>query len=314
MRAFGDIAAVHLTVCEQENESPTKLCVPLPDDQWQAAIVELCWRRFEYCLHVHNSALSAYLNDLKRRKVSDGRVLDRLPVRLSWGIGQVADLLKTFGSNYEAFSSLIDTYRKRATFGNETAYDLLSRQWLRQSRDLRNRIELSLQTSMWVQWITESLWQAAELAYHFNNEDTQYFKQYGPEMFSYIAHPPLLVAVLTSATMVEEVGAVTVKELHTGVDPELTDTQLEEVIGWLREEELAPDYIDLDVLDDTLREARNELAHSMTARGTTVTLDSFETYAETVQIAVDLGLNLANLLAADVLIDLNNLPLTHDHR
>lgn len=76
MRAFGDIAAVHLTVCEQENESPTKLRVPLPDDQWQAAIVELCWRRFEYCLHVHNSALSAYLNDLKRRKVSDGRVLD----------------------------------------------------------------------------------------------------------------------------------------------------------------------------------------------------------------------------------------------
>jgi hypothetical protein len=72
MRAFGDLAAVHLTLCEQENESPTKLRVSLPDDQWKAAIIKLCWRRFEYCLHVHNSALSVYLNDLRRCEESDG--------------------------------------------------------------------------------------------------------------------------------------------------------------------------------------------------------------------------------------------------
>jgi hypothetical protein len=172
------------------------------------------------------------------------RTVNRFSVRLSWGIGQVAGLLKTLESNFETFTSLIDTYRKRSTFGNETAYDPLSRHWLRQSRDLQNRIEFSLQTSMWVQWITESLWKAAELAFHFNTDDTQYFKQYGSDMFSYIAHPPLLVAVLTSATMVEEVGAVTVKKLNTGVDPDLTNIQLEEVIKWLREGELAPDYID----------------------------------------------------------------------
>jgi hypothetical protein len=52
----------------------------------------------------------------------------------------------------------------------------------------------------------------------------------------------------------------------------------------------------------------------MTARGTTVTLASFETYVETIQMAVDLLLNLANFLAADVLIDLKDLPLIPDHR
>jgi len=165
---------------------------------------------------------------------------------------------------------------------------------------------------MWGQWISESLWQADELATNLQNDESRYLQQYGSEMFSYIAHPPLLVAVLTSATMVEEVGAVTAKELDTGVDPELDDTQLEEVIGWLRDEGLAPENIDLDVLDDTLRDARNELSHSMTARGTTVTLNSFETFVEAVQMAVELGLSLADRLAADVLADLGDLPLTPD--
>jgi hypothetical protein len=163
---------------------------------------------------------------------------------------------------------------------------------------------------MWVQWISESLGQANEIATHLHDDESRYLQQYGSEMFSYIAHPPLLVAVLTSAAMVEEVGAVTVKELDTGINPELDDTRLEEVIGWLRDGHLAPENIDLDLLDDTLRDARNELSHSMTARGTTVTIDSFETYVEAVHMAIELGLSLAAELATDVLADLDELPLT----
>jgi hypothetical protein len=256
--------------------------------------------------------MSVYESDFERRCAADGRVISTLPVRLSWGVGQVADLLRTFESRYEAFTTSIDMCRKRATFEDETDYELLSRRWLRHSRELRDRIEFSLQTSMWVQWISESLWQADELAGHLQDDKSRHLQQYGPEMFSYIAHPPLLVAVLTSATMVEEVGAVTVKELDTGVGPELDNTQLEEVIGWLRDESLAPENIDLDVLDDTLRDARNELSHSMTARGTTITLDSFETYVEAVQMTIALGLSLADRLATDVLADLDDLPLTPD--
>jgi len=313
MRAFGDLTAVHLTLWERGDESPTTLPVSLPDDQWHATIIDLCWQRFQYCFQVHNSAISVYKTDLERRRLSDGRVLDTLPVRLSWGIGQVADLLRTFGSTFEVFTTSIDACRKRATFGNETDYELLSRRWLRRSRELRDRIEFSLQTSMWVQWISESLWQADELAAHLQDDESRHLQEYGSEMFSYIAHPPLLVAVLTSATMVEEVGAVTIKELDTGVDPKLEDTHLEEVIGLLRDAGLAPEHIDLGVLDDTLRDARNELSHSMTARGTTVTLDTFETYVEAVQMAVGLGLSLADRLAADVLADLADLPLTPDN-
>ena len=313
MRAFGDLTAVRLALWEQGDGSPTRLHITLPDDQWHAAIIDLCWQRFQYCFQVHNSAISVYKTDLERRRLSDGRVLDTLPVRLSWGIGQVAELLSTFGSTFEAFTRSIDACRKRATFGNATDYELLSRRWLRCSRELRDRIEFSLQTSMWVQWISESLWQADELAAHLQDDESRHLQEYGSEMFSYIAHPPLLVAVLTSATMVEEVGAVTMKELDTGVDPELEDTQLEEVIELLRDAGLAPEHIDLGVLDDTLRDARNELSHSMTARGTTVTLDTFETYVEAVQMAVGLGLSLADRLAADVLADLADLPLTPDN-
>ena len=312
MRPFGDLTAVHLALWEQGDGSPTKLGVPLPDDQWHAAIIELCWRRFQYCLQVHHSAMSMYGTDLELRRSSDGRVFDPLPVRLSWGMGQVADLLSNFGSTFEAFTTSIDACRKRATFGNETDYELLSRRWLRHSRELRDRIEFSLQTSMWIQWISESLWQADELATHLQDDESRYLQQYGPDMFSYIAHPPLLVAVLTSATMVEEVGAVTVKELAKGIDPELDDTRLEEVIGWLRDEGLVPENVELDVLDDTLRDARNELSHSMTARGRTVTIETFETYVEAVQMAVGLGLSLADRLAVDVLADLGDLPLTPD--
>ncbi|MBB6645924.1 hypothetical protein [Halobellus ruber] len=310
MRAFGDLTAVHLALWEQGDKSSTRLRVPLPNDQWHAAIIDLCWQRFQYCLQVYNSANSIYEDDLERRQSYDGRVINGLPVRLSWGIGQVADLLRTFGSTFEVFSASIDTYREKATFGNETGYEHLSRRWLRHSRDLRGRIEFALQTSMWVQWISESLEQANEIATHLHDDESHYLQQYGLEMFSYIAHPPLLVAVLTSAAMVEEVGAVTVKELDTGINPELDDTRLEEVIGWLRDGHLAPENIDLDLLDDTLRDARNELSHSMTARGTTVTIDSFETYVEAVHMAMGLGLSLAAELATDVLTDLDELPLT----
>jgi hypothetical protein len=162
---------------------------------------------------------------------------------------------------------------------------------------------------MWVQWIIESLWQAGELSTHLRAEDSRYLQQYGPEMFSYIAHPPLLVAVLTSAAMVEEVGAVIVKELDTGIDPDLDETNLEEVIGWLRDEGFAPESVALKILDDTLRDARNDLSHSMTARGTKITLDTFETYVEAVQMAVGLGLSLADRLVMDVVVELDNLSL-----
>jgi len=310
MREFGDLTAVHLALREQGDGSPTKLQTPLPGDQWHAAIIDLCWRRYQYCLHVHNEAMSVYATDIERRRSSDGRILDPLPVRLSWGMGQVADLLSSFESTFDAFTASIDACRQRATFGNETSYELLSRRWLRESRELRDRIEFSLQTSMWVQWISESVWQAGELSTHLRDDDSRYLQQYGPDMFSYIAHPPLLVAVLTSAAMVEEVGAVTVKELDTGIDPNLDETTLEEVIGWVRDEGFAPESVDLEVLDDTLREARNDLSHSMTARGTTVTLDTFETYIEAVQIAVGLGLRLADRLATDVLADLADLSLS----
>ena len=94
--------------------------------------------------------------------------------------------------------------------------------------------------------------------------------------------------------------------------PDLDDTKLEEVIEWLRDGELAPENIDLDVLDNTLREARNDLSHSMTARGTTVTLNTFESYVEAVQMAVGLGLSLADRLVTDVFAQLDNLPLTPD--
>ncbi|WP_424005580.1 hypothetical protein ACOZ4I_20230 (plasmid) [Haloarcula salina] len=253
-----------------------------------------------------------YKSDLEHRTSFDGRVLDPLPVRLSWGIGQVADLLKKFESTFEAFTSSIETCRTRATFGTETPYELLSRRWLRRSRDLRDRIELSLQTSMWIQWIMESLWQADELAAYLQDNESRYLQQCGPEMFSYIAHPPLLVAVLTSAAMVEEVGAVTVDELDTGINPELDDTTLDEVLTWIQDQGLAPEAIDLDVLDDVLRDARNNLSHSMTARSTTVTVETFETYVEAVHMAVQLGLHLAGRFVRDVLEPLADLPLTPD--
>jgi hypothetical protein len=163
---------------------------------------------------------------------------------------------------------------------------------------------------MWIQWINESLWQASELLGRLQDDRSQYFQDADVEMFSYIAHPPLLVSVLTSAAMVEEVGAVVIKELETDVNPDLDNTALEEVLGWLQEEDLAPETIDLDILDDTLRDARNDLAHSMTARGTTVTLDTFADYIEAVQMAVGLGLNLADRLVADAFSDLKDLPLT----
>lgn len=313
MRRFGDLSAVHLNIREQDGESLTRLQVPLPADQWHAAIIELCWQRFEYCIQIHNSAMSVYETDLERRHATDGQVLSSLPVRLSWGIVKVMDLLRDFRSTFEALTRSIDACRDHATFGNNTGYERLSRSWLRHSRDLRDRIEFSLQTSMWVQWISESLWQASELSAYLEDDDSRHLEEYGPEMFSYIAHPPLLVAVLTSAAMVEEVGAVAVKELDTGINPDLDDTKLETVIGWLRDSGLAPEEIDLDLLNDTLRKARNDLSHSMTARGTRVTLDMFDAYVETVRTAVELGLNLSHRLVTDLLSELDDLPLTQEH-
>jgi hypothetical protein len=124
--------------------------------------------------------MSVYATDIERRRSSDGRILDPHPVQLSWGMGQVAELLSSFESTFDAFTASIDACRQRGTFGNETSYELLSRRWLQESRELRDRIEFLLQTSMWVQWISESVWQAGELSTHLRDDDSRYLHSTGP--------------------------------------------------------------------------------------------------------------------------------------
>lgn len=318
MRSFGDLCAARLAVREhgwdEPEAHPKKIRVALPRDGWHAAIVELCMERFRYACSLYQEAMSVFQADLHRRESSDGYVYDGLPVRISWGVGKMASLIDDSESRLNQFKREIEMCRQQATFGTDDSYDQLARQWLRRSRDLRRRVEYTLQASMWVQWTVESLWQANQLAGHLLNENSNHLSQYGPSAFSYLSHPPLLVAVMSAASMVEEVGAFTVKELETGISPEMDETALKEVLEWISACDLAPDDVDLEVLDDRLRGARNDLAHSMMARSTTITIETFEAYFSAVFTAINLTNHLAKQLLADVLTDLYALPATPRRR
>lgn len=296
MQSFGDISAARLTVRHyhlNEAGEPAKLRAALPYDGWQTAIVELCWERFRYCYSLYRSATAVFNSDLERRNSSAGYTFDAFPVRVSWGVGKMASLIKTSESLLNDLEQEIDRCRQRATFDTGGSYETLARMWLRNSRDLRSRAEYYLQASMWIQWTVESLWQADVIANHLLDEETHYFDQYGPEAFSYLAHPPLFVAVMAAASMVEEVGAFTIKELETGINPDMSETRLKEVLSWITTCDLVPDGVDMALLDEDLRSAWNDLAHSMMARSTTITIDTFERYVEAVREAITLTQNLA---------------------
>ncbi len=314
MRPFGDLSAARLAAREYdyfESEVDTvHLKTALPQDGWHAVIVELCLERFRYCYSLYQSSRSIFQTDLQRRNSSDGYTFGPLPVRISWGVGEMASLINSSEYRLNQFEQELNLCRQQASFGTADPYEQLARRWLRHSRDLRRRTEYSLQAAMWVQWTVESLWQAGQIAGHLLDEDSHHLSSYGPEAFSYLAHPPLFVAVMAAASMVEEVGAFTVKELDTGIGPDMNETRLEEVLGWLSECDLIPDDIDADVLDNDLRSARNELAHSMMARSTTVTLQTFEDYVAVVWEAFSLTNHLAEQLLENVFVDLNTLPLT----
>lgn len=313
MRSFGDLSAARLAAQDykwagSEAETAT-LKTALPRCEWHAVIVELCLERFRYCSSQYRSSRSIFRTDLKRRNSSDGYTFGPLPVRISWGVGEMASLINNSEYRLNQFEKELDLCRQQAPFGTGAPFERLARRWLSHSRDLHRRTEYSLQAAIWVQWTVESLWQSDQIARHLLNDDSHHLSSFGPEEFSYLAHPPLFVAVMAAASMVEEVGAFTIKELDTGIDPDMDGTRLEEVLGWLSESELIPDGIDVDVLDNDLRSARNELAHSMMARSTTVTFETFEDYVAVVWEAITLTNHLAEQFLVDVFSDLNALPL-----
>ncbi|WP_396613977.1 hypothetical protein ACH9L7_19775 (plasmid) [Haloferax sp. S1W] len=115
---------------------------------------------------------------------------------------------------------------------------------------------------------------------------------------------------MTAASMVEEVGAYTIKELEVDADPDMGDTRLSDVLNWISAYDLVPDEVDLAVLEDDLRSARNELAHSMMARSTTITIDSFGDYVDAVWSAINLTNYLAERLLGGVFTELDALSFT----
>lgn len=325
MRDTGDIALARLIVLQAMNdgvnvpEHGLQICSPL--EQTKPVIIELCWRRYVLCYKSSRKATQLLDQELKRREELDGRVIDPIPVRLNHGITETAKVIQRFEVKIDRIESQIKSCCELTDFNSEGNFDHLCRKWLRLSRNLRDRTEIYLQSLMWTQWTIESLYQASEIASYLVDDNSRYFTGFEDDFFSYLAHPPLFVSLMTVAAMIEEVGAYALKEL-AGTGP-IEETSLHDVLQKLQSEGLFPSNLDLGVLDEDLvnkstdydlRSARNDLAHSMTARGKAVTVENIGKYIQVVEIAISLVHYLADKLAKDVMLPLGRLNLVPSNR
>jgi hypothetical protein len=177
-------------------------------------------------------------------------------------------------------------------------------------------MEMFLQSMMWIQWTIESFEQASEIAYHLRNEQTGQLNSFDRGAFSYIAYQPLFSGIMSIAALLEELGADVIQALTSEDTPE--NTQLHWVIDKLDStgiipENINPGHIDEDVADveagPTIRSIRNDLAHSVTARDSVLSLSEFEDYFEVISTGVSLARTLAERLVEDVLVTLAELDL-----
>ena len=111
------------------------------------------------------------------------------------------------------------------------------------------------------------------------------FNRAEDNVFSYVAHPPLIVATIGCTATIEEVGTFYLNkftEKHHNPD----NTSSSEILRDLKEYYPDSDPDIIDEIDDTVVQARNDISHYLSKRDSAIPVDNIQRYSELCQKCV----------------------------
>ena len=304
MSGFGDVDAVRILL-DQDRTVPTSVSPPAVHDPWHVATVREGQKLSQYIHAVYSLAIHNYLDQIQIEQNTDGRLIEiRHPVRLSGGIRDSIELLEQAEPVLEGFERSFQFLNDKAEFEQEDIYEELAIDALNFQDTIIPRIRLHIHTYLWILWTHESLNHAIQFHGLMKNEYD--FEDLTHRSFPYISHPPLIVAIIACSTMIEEVGATWLNSYVDGIDHDMDNTSVSDVLTDLQENYEKCGEFNVDDIETWVVDNRNEISHYITRRGETVGLDDFKHFRDAVQESVMLVDSLLSELVMPPLEEFQN--------
>lgn len=239
---------------------------------------------FEIAKQAILEAEEHYDRDIERRMETSGRVIDPgMPVRYSGAIPDIASIINITERNLADLRSHMDRTSDSVAFNGHSQYEDQARNGLKHARNLIDATELHLRTHLWLVWINESLSQASQI--HYQMMESIRFENCEDDVFSYVAHPPLIVATVGCTATIEEVGSFYLNKFtDKSHDPDSTNCS--DVLRDLKETypDADPDLIEKII--DVVVGARHDISHYLSKRDNAIPLNDIESYVELCQKCV----------------------------
>lgn len=248
-----------------EEELPTEsLQAPSPNSWEYVAILRAANRLYREVVNATAEAEDYYRDDLKGREEYAGRLVDiSMPIDFSSGIVNTSKLVAEADEAIPAKLEMIEQVTEQASFDSDTEYERLSRKAINYSRDLAEFGSMHLHAHLWASWIVESLSQAERVHQQLPHKDQ--FKGMVDSVYSYLAHPPLIVATIGSTALIEEVGSRYINKFtDRHVNPD--ETRCGDILDDLEEIYSGEEEFDFSGIKATIGQARNDYGHYILKR------------------------------------------------
>jgi hypothetical protein len=286
MRKFGDVEAVKILL-GQHSEAPQKVRFETVRDPWHVATIREGQKLCKFVQKVVAEAVDNYYRQIQKDQSTAARAINiRHPVRLSGGIRDAVRLLEAVEPILDQFEESFEVLNSKAEFGQNDIYEEIAKDTLNFQDSIIPRTRLYVHTQVWFLWVQESFNHAAR--FHGLIKEDQDFEKLTSDSFSYISHPPLIVAIIACSTMIEEVGARWLNAYADGVHHNIDETSVSGIIDDIETHYSQSDEYNLGEIEEWIVDTRNEISHYVTRRGDTVNLDELEEFGTAVTEGIEL--------------------------
>lgn len=233
---------------------------------------------FQTARQAMSEAEQQYDRDIRTRIETDGRVIDpSMPVRFSGAVTDIAAIVDRTEREISELSHRMERTAESVGFDRDSFYEKQARSALTNARKVIEIAELHPRTHLWLVWINESLSQASQIHYQLMEQNR--FGNHNDEVFTYVAHPPLIVATVGCTATIEEVGTFYLNK-YTDRSHNPDNTSSKEVLQDLKETYERADPEVIEEIIETIVRARNDLSHYITRREGAIPIGDVERFIE----------------------------------
>lgn len=303
MHNFSHLEAVRWRLdcwLETEEELPTESLKANAPNRWEyVAILRAANRLYREVVLRTDDAEQFYWDDLRARQETHGRAVDPgMPIDFSGGIVKTSKLVAEADDLIPARLQVVEEIAEQAAFDQGTEYESVSRKAINFSRDLAEFGSIHLHAHLWASWIVESLSQADRV--HLRLPQKSQFEGMVEAVYSYLAHPPLIVATIGCTALIEEVGSRFINKFSENhIDPD--STRCRDILTELEEIYVGEEEFDFEDIKSTIVGARNDYGHYIRKRKPIVNTEDLGEFVDLCTQCIRLALGIVrDMLRAKV--------------